>query len=70
MTSGIVIIFVIFALLQREDLRNRLIKLGGVAMTCKRRLRPSTMLPNALAGFLSIGIEFSLGPVIGTGRGS
>lgn len=29
MTSGIVIIFVIFTLLQREDLRNRLIKLAG-----------------------------------------
>ena len=29
MTTGIVIIFVIFTLLQREDLRNRLIKLAG-----------------------------------------
>ena len=29
MTTGIVIVFVIFTLLQREDLRNRLIKLAG-----------------------------------------
>jgi predicted PurR-regulated permease PerM len=29
MTTGIVVIFVIFTLLQREDLRNRLIKLAG-----------------------------------------
>jgi methylmalonyl-CoA mutase cobalamin-binding subunit len=29
MTTGVVIIFVIFTLLQREDLRNRLIKLAG-----------------------------------------
>ena len=29
MTTGIVIIFVIFTLMQREDLRNRLIKLAG-----------------------------------------
>jgi len=29
MTTGVVVIFVIFTLLQREDLRNRLIKLAG-----------------------------------------
>jgi predicted PurR-regulated permease PerM len=30
-TTGIVFLFVVFILLQREDLRNRLIRLGGVA---------------------------------------
>ena len=40
-TTGIVAIFVVFILLQREDLRNRFIGLPGRA-TCKRRRRSMT----------------------------
>ena len=63
MTSGIVIIFVIFTLLQREDLRNRLIKLAGshdlqkttVALNrCCRTPWPAFSIP--------VGIEFRLWP--------
>ena len=44
-TTGIIIIFVIFILLQREDLRNRLIRLAGIRMTCNGPRPRSTTRP-------------------------
>jgi predicted PurR-regulated permease PerM len=43
-TAGLVIIFVIFVLLEQEDLRDRFIKLAGRA-TFRRARRPSTTRP-------------------------
>ena len=47
-TTGIIIIFVIFILLQREDLRNRLIRLAG-----SRDLQRTTAALDDAAGRLS-----------------
>jgi predicted PurR-regulated permease PerM len=68
MTSGIVIIFVIFTLLQREDLRNRLIKLAG-----SHDLQKTTAALNDAAQRLSrlflsqLALNSAFGLVIGTG---
>jgi predicted PurR-regulated permease PerM len=68
MTSGIVIIFVIFTLLQREDLRNRLIKLAG-----SHDLQKTTAALNDAAERLSrlflsqLALNSAFGLVIGTG---
>jgi predicted PurR-regulated permease PerM len=68
MTSGIVIIFVIFTLLQREDLRNRLIKLAG-----SHDLQKTTVALNDAAQRLSrlflsqLALNSAFGLVIGTG---
>ena len=68
MTSGIVIIFVIFTLLQREDLRNRLIKLAG-----SHDLQKTTVALNDAAERLSrlflsqLALNSAFGLVIGTG---
>ena len=43
-TAGLVVIFVIFVLLEREDLRDRFIKLAEPAIF-RRARRPSTMRP-------------------------
>ncbi|MGB8043206.1 MAG: AI-2E family transporter, partial [Pseudolabrys sp.] len=68
MTSGIVIIFVIFTLLQREDLRNRLIRLAG-----SHDLQKTTVALNDAAQRLSrlflsqLALNSAFGLVIGTG---
>ena len=68
MTTGIVVIFVIFTLLQREDLRNRLIKLAG-----SHDLQKTTAALNDAAGRLSrlfltqLALNAGIGLVIGTG---
>ena len=68
MTSGIVIIFVIFTLLQREDLRNRLIKLAG-----SHDLQKTTVALNDAAQRLSrlflsqLALNSAFALVIGTG---
>ena len=68
MTSGIVIIFVIFTLLQREDLRNRVIKLAG-----SHDLQKTTIALNDAAQRLSrlflsqLALNSAFGFVIGTG---
>jgi predicted PurR-regulated permease PerM len=68
MTSGIVIIFVIFTLLQREDLRNRLIRLAG-----SHDLQKTTVALNDAAERLSrlflsqLALNSAFGLVIGTG---
>ena len=70
MTSGIVIIFVIFTLLQREDLRNRLIRLAG-----SHDLQKTTVALNDAAQRLSrlflsqLALNSAFGLVIGTGSG-
>jgi predicted PurR-regulated permease PerM len=67
-TTGIIIIFVIFILLQREDLRNRLIRLAG-----SRDLQRTTAALDDAAGRLSRLFLFQLllngafGIAIGTG---
>ena len=67
-TTGIIIIFVIFILLQREDLRNRIIRLAG-----SRDLQRTTAALDDAAGRLSQLFLFQLllngifGIVIGTG---
>jgi predicted PurR-regulated permease PerM len=67
-TTGIIIIFVIFILLQREDLRNRIIRLAG-----SRDLQRTTAALDDAAGRLSQLFLFQLlvngifGVVIGTG---
>lgn len=68
MTTGIVIIFVIFTLLQREDLRNRLIKLAG-----SHDLQKTTAALNDAAQRLSrlfltqLALNSGFGLVIGAG---
>ena len=52
-TTGIIIIFVIFILLQREDLRNRLIRLAG-----SRDLQRSTAALDDAARAASAGSSF------------
>jgi predicted PurR-regulated permease PerM len=47
-TAGIVVVFLIFVLLEREDLRDRFIALAG-AGTCTRAPRRSTTPPHASA---------------------
>jgi hypothetical protein len=47
-TTGIVIVFVVFFLLQREDLRNRFIRMAG-PMICRRRPRRWTTPPSGSA---------------------
>ena len=49
-TTGIIVIFVIFILLQREDLRNRLIRLAG-SHDLQRTTAALMTQPAALAGF-------------------
>ena len=67
-TTGIIIIFVIFILLQREDLRNRLIRLAG-----SRDLQRTTAALDDAAGRLSrlfliqLLLNGTFGVVIGTG---
>ena len=67
-TAGIVIVFVIFFLLQRQDLRDRFIRLAGA-----RDLRRTTQALDDAAHRLSryflvqIGINASLGVLVGTG---
>jgi predicted PurR-regulated permease PerM len=67
-TTGILIIFVIFILLQREDLRNRLIKLAG-----SHDLQKTTAALDDAAGRLSrlflaqLALNSAFGIVIGTG---
>jgi predicted PurR-regulated permease PerM len=67
-TTGILIIFVIFILLQREDLRNRLIKLAG-----SHDLQKTTAALDDAAGRLSrlfltqLALNSAFGLVIGTG---
>jgi predicted PurR-regulated permease PerM len=67
-TTGIVIIFVIFILLQREDLRNRLIRLAG-----SHDLQKTTAALDDAAGRLSklfltqLGLNAAFGVVIGVG---
>ena len=68
MTTGIVVIFVIFTLLQREDLRNRLIKLAG-----SHDLQKTTAAMDDAARRLSrlfltqLALNAGIGLVIGTG---
>ena len=68
MTTGIVVIFVIFTLLQREDLRNRLIKLAG-----SHDLQKTTAALDDAARRLSrlfltqLTLNAGIGLVIGTG---
>jgi predicted PurR-regulated permease PerM len=67
-TTGIVAIFVIFVLLQREDLRNRVIKLAG-----SHDLQKTTAALDDAAGRLSrlfltqVALNAAFGVVIGTG---
>jgi predicted PurR-regulated permease PerM len=67
-TTGIVIIFVIFILLQREDLRNRLIRLAG-----SHDLHKTTAALDDAAGRLSklyltqLALNAAFGAVIGVG---
>ena len=67
-TTGIVLIFVIFILLQREDLRNRLIRLAGAY-----DLQKTTAALDDAAGRLSslfltqLALNAAFGVVIGTG---
>jgi predicted PurR-regulated permease PerM len=67
-TTGIVVIFVIFILLQREDLRNRLIRLAGAY-----DLQKTTAALDDAAGRLSslfltqLALNAAFGLVIGTG---
>jgi predicted PurR-regulated permease PerM len=67
-TTGIIIIFVIFILLQREDLRNRIIKLAG-----SHDLQKTTAALDDAARRLSrlfltqLALNMSFGVVIGTG---
>jgi predicted PurR-regulated permease PerM len=67
-TAGIVVVFVIFFLLQRQDLRDRFIRLAGA-----RDLRRTTQALDDAARRLSrylliqIGINASLGVLVGTG---
>ena len=67
-TTGIVIIFVIFILLQREDLRNRLIRLAG-----SHDLQKTTAALDDAAGRLSklfltqLALNAAFGAVIGVG---
>jgi predicted PurR-regulated permease PerM len=67
-TAGIVIVFVVFFLLQRQDLRDRFIRLAGA-----RDLRRTTQALDDAAHRLSryfliqAGINASLGVLIGTG---
>jgi predicted PurR-regulated permease PerM len=67
-TTGIVIIFVIFILLQREDLRNRLIRLAG-----SHDLQKTTAALDDAAGRLSklfltqLALNAAFGTVIGVG---
>jgi hypothetical protein len=68
MTTGIIVIFVIFILLQREDLRNRLIKLAG-----SHDLQKTTAALDDAARRLSrlfltqLTVNAAFGLVIGTG---
>ncbi|HWX61672.1 AI-2E family transporter [Bradyrhizobium sp.] len=67
-TTGIIVIFVIFILLQREDLRNRLIRLAG-----SHDLQRTTAALDDAAGRLSrlflnqLSINTGFGVLIGTG---
>ena len=68
MTSGIVIIFVIFTLLQREDLRNRLIKLAGSHDLQKTIVALNDAAQRLRRLFLSqLALNSAFGLVIGTG---
>jgi len=68
MTTGVVIIFVIFTLLQREDLRNRLIKLAGSHDLQKTTAALDDAARRLSRLFLSqLALNTGLGIVIGTG---
>jgi predicted PurR-regulated permease PerM len=66
--GGIVIVFVIFMLIQREDMRDRLIRLAGL-----RRVNVTTKLLDDAAHRISryllaqLGINFSYGVLVGVG---
>ena len=68
MTTGIVIIFAIFTLLQREDLRNRLIKLAGTHDLQKTTAALDDAARRLSRLFLSqLALNAALGFAIGTG---
>ena len=68
MTTGIVIIFVIFTLLQREDLRNRLIKLAGSHDLQKTTAALDDAARRLSRLFLSqLALNASFGLAVGTG---
>ncbi len=68
MTTGVVIIFVIFTLLQREDLRNRLIKLAGSHDLQKTTAALDDAARRLSRLFLSqLALNTGLGIAIGTG---
>ena len=68
MTTGIVIIFVIFTLLQREDLRNRLIKLAGSHDLQKTTAALDDAARRLSRLFLSqLALNASLGLAVGAG---
>jgi len=67
-TAGIVVVFVIFFLLQRQDLRDRFIRLAG-ARDLRRTTQALDDAARRLSRYLLIqtGINASLGVVVGTG---
>ena len=68
MTTGVVIIFAIFTLLQREDLRNRLIKLAGTHDLQKTTAALDDAARRLSRLFLSqLALNAALGFAIGTG---
>jgi predicted PurR-regulated permease PerM len=67
-TTGIIVIFVIFILLQREDLRNRLIKLAGPHDLQKTTAALDDAAKRLSRLFLTqLGLDAAFGVVIGTG---
>ena len=67
-TAGIVIVFVIFMLLKREDLRDRLIRLAGHA-TCRAPRRRSTTPRAASARYLLMQLVVNITYAIPIGIG-
>src|ERR1700736_3160407 len=67
-TAGIVVVFVIFFLLQRQDLRDRFIRLAG-ARDLRRTTQALDDAARRLSRYLLIqtGINASLGVLVGTG---
>jgi predicted PurR-regulated permease PerM len=67
-TAGIVVVFVIFFLLQRQDLRDRFIRLAG-ARDLRRTTQALDDAAQRLSRYLLIqtGINASLGVLVGTG---
>ncbi|GGH06677.1 ABC transporter permease [Alsobacter metallidurans] len=67
-TTGIIIIFVIFILMRREDLRNRMIRLAG-AQDLHRTTAAMDDAANRLSKFflVQVALNASFGVVVGTG---